>query len=379
MKIIIAGDFCDSTRVSQLIKKGDNPSLFNGVKEIVANYDFSIVNFEFPIVKGTSEPILKCGPALKGQPEAIDAIKYAGFNVCTLANNHILDQGRDALVCTKQLLEDAAIRTVGAGRNLDEAEEVLELECEGERLAIVNCCEHEFSIAGENFAGANPLNIIKQFNAIQRYKKACDYVVVIVHGGIEHYPFPTKRMKETYRFFIDAGASAVINHHQHCYCGYETYKGKPIFYGLGNFLFDWEGKRNSLWNEGVMVGISFEKNKDPQFEVFPFDQCNNEPCVVMKDAEKKKDFEKRNRAKSRIIQNDQLLESEFVSFVASQKKEYQLLIEPYDSRLTKGLFFRGLLPPITSKAKLTKIYNYILCESHQEVMLSVIKDLMTGK
>jgi poly-gamma-glutamate synthesis protein (capsule biosynthesis protein) len=53
-------------------------------------------------------------------------------------------------------------------------------------------------------------------------------------------------MVETYRFFIEAGADAVVNHHQHCICGYEVYKGKPIFYGLGNFCFDWAKRSTSL-------------------------------------------------------------------------------------------------------------------------------------
>lgn len=379
MRILITGDFCTQNRVDNVLKQKKYEALFGGVKSTIRSYDYGIVNFEFPIVNGAGKPILKCGPALKGEPEAIDALRYAGFNVCTLANNHVLDQGEDSLVYTKKLLEKSAIKTVGAGRNLGEAEEVLELECEGERIAIVNCCEHEFSIASDNSAGANPLNVIKQYNTIQYCQKNCDYVVVIVHGGIEHFPFPTNRMKETYRFFIDAGANAVINHHQHCYCGYETYKGRPIFYGLGNFLFDWEGKRNTLWNEGVMVGITFEKNKDPQFEVYPFDQSNDEPCVVLKDEKGKKDFEVRNAEKNRIIQDDRLLDYEYQKFVKEQKKEYQLLVEPYDSRLSKGLFNRGLLPSMISKAKLVKLLNYIYCESHQEVMVSVLKDLMLEK
>ena len=84
----------------------------------------------------------------------------------------------------------------------------------------------------------NPLLPIQQFYKIQEAKENADYVLVIVHGGIEHYQLPTSRMIETYRFFIDAGADAVVNHHQHCYSGYERYKSKPIIYGLGNLLFD---------------------------------------------------------------------------------------------------------------------------------------------
>lgn len=83
---------------------------------------------------------------------------------------------------------------------------------------------------------------------------------MIVHGGVEHHQYPTKRMVQTYRFFVDAGADAVINHHQHCPCGYEIYNGKPIYYGLGNFCFDWDGKRDSMWNVGYMVALNVDRN-----------------------------------------------------------------------------------------------------------------------
>ena len=69
------------------------------------------------------------------------------------------------------------------------------------------------------------------------------------------------RMKELYHYFVDAGADVVINHHQHCYSGYEEYKGSPIFYGLGNFLFDNSDFRPQPWNEGYLVELDFSKDK----------------------------------------------------------------------------------------------------------------------
>lgn len=173
---------------------------------------------------------------MQGQHAAVDAVKYAGFDVCTLANNHILDYGTTCCLDTKRLLEEDGIKTVGIGENLSRAADILYLKKENETLAIINCCEHEFSIATEETAGANPLNPIQQYYKIQEARQSADYVLVIVHGGHEYYQLPSPRMKETYRFFIDAGADAVINHHQHCYSGYEEYKGKPIFMGWEIFV-----------------------------------------------------------------------------------------------------------------------------------------------
>lgn len=220
MHLLIAGDFCDRYRISDLIARGNYASLFDDIKYLTEQADVSIINFEFPIVLHAGVPIAKSGPTLQGQPAAVDAVKYAGFNVCTLANNHILDQGTKCCIETRELLENAGIKTVGIGKNSAEAATVLYInQKEKGTLAIVNCCEHEFSIATDTTAGANPLNPIQQYYNIQEARTKADYVLVIVHGGHEHYALPSPRMKETYRFFIDAGADAIINHHQHCYSG----------------------------------------------------------------------------------------------------------------------------------------------------------------
>lgn len=256
MKVLIAGDYCQRYRVDDAVKNRCFGELFDEVRPIIKSADYSIVNFEFPIVLNpeSAKPIPKCGPNLKGTIESVDAVKYAGFNCCTLANNHILDQGENCCLDTKFELERAGVDTVGAGKNLDEASEILYKEVGGKVLAIINCCEHEFTIATATTAGANPLNPIQQYYKIQEARGNADYVLVIVHGGHEHYQLPSPRMQETYRFFVDAGADAVVNHHQHCYSGYEIYKNKPIFYGLGNFCFDIQPqKHDSIWNYGYMV------------------------------------------------------------------------------------------------------------------------------
>jgi poly-gamma-glutamate synthesis protein (capsule biosynthesis protein) len=121
---------------------------------------------------------------------------------------------------------------VGGGTNLQEASKILYKKIDEKVLALINCCENEFSIATEVTAGSNPLNPIQQYYAIQEAKSKADYVLVIVHGGHELWQLPSPRMQETYRFFIDAGADAVVNHHQHCYSGYEIYKKKPYILNL---------------------------------------------------------------------------------------------------------------------------------------------------
>jgi len=375
MTILVAGDYCDSGRVGQNVSSGCFDCWFCSVKPIIEVADYKIVNFEFPIVFGKGNPIFKAGPSLKGQKAAVEAIKFAGFNVCTLANNHILDQGEKCCLETKRLIEDAGMHTAGVGKNLDDASQILYLMSNEETIAVINCCEHEFSIATEKTAGANPLNPIQQFYKIQEARNHADYVLVIVHGGHEMCQLPSPRMKETYRFFVDAGADAVVNHHQHCYSGYEVYKGKPIFYGLGNFLFDWEGRRNGLWNEGYMVAISFDKERKTSYRLYPYKQCNDEPIVEIMQGEDMKLFEKKICVLNDIIADDHRLKDAWESWIKAHSSYTLMDYQPYFSRLAKSLYVKGFLPSFITKKKKYSIIDHIECESHLDKLRFVIRNI----
>lgn len=373
MNILIAGDYCDKYRVKKAISEEKYDALFGRIKDTVSKYDYSIVNFEFPVVISDGNPIPKCGPNLIGQKKAIDAIRYAGFNVCTLANNHILDQGETCCLDTKRLIEESGIKTVGVGQNKEEAEEILFLENHNETLAIINCCEHEFSIATDNTAGANPLNPIQQYYKIKEARDKADYVLVIVHGGHEHFQLPSPRMKETYRFFIDSGADVVINHHQHCYSGYEEYNNGLIFYGLGNLLFDHLKHRDNSWNEGYMVGLEFA-TANTTFKILPYIQCNKEPTVSFMDSEQNKEFCNKIEGLNRIIVNDNTLREKYDEYAIVKSRDSLLIFAPWLSRIARALCIRGYLPILMNKRRLRIINNYITCESHRDLVIKAIQN-----
>lgn len=368
MRVVVAGDFCDRYRVSNLIKTEDYAALFSEVYDVIHNADYSIVNFEFPIVSENGKPIPKCGPNLAGHKNSVFAIKYAGFNVCTLANNHILDQGANCCIETIRSLRAAGINTVGAGNNLAEAGDILYLQANNEKLAIINCCEHEFSIAEKNSPGANPLNPIQQFYKIQEAKQFADYILLIIHGGHEHFQLPSPRMKELYHFFIDVGADVVINHHQHCYSGYEVYKDKPIFYGLGNFLFDHISLRNDIWNEGYLVDLVFNKH-GISYKIIPYRQCTDEPTVQFLYGSDLTHFEHNIQKLNYVIRDESELENQ-VNEYYKRCSEYLLsILRPYRNRISKKLYRMGLLPELINEEKSLQIRNHISCESHLEKML----------
>ena len=283
MKVLIAGDFAPRARLAKQIEEKKFEEIFSkDLRNIVKSADFSIINLESPVVEVGYKPIPKYGPNLHCISDAVEAIKFAGFTGVTMANNHIMDYGNDGLKKTIACCKANGLDIVGVGYTLKDAESVLYLKKNNATLAVINCCEHEFSIATKNGAGANPLNPIRQFYTIQEARKKANFVLVIVHGGHEYFQLPSPRMVETYRFFIDIGADAVVNHHQHCYSGYEVYSGKPIFYGIGNFCFDTSPTSiDTIWNYGYMVEFTFSDSIE--YKIYPFNQYSKIASIKLLD------------------------------------------------------------------------------------------------
>lgn len=362
MKVLIAGDYCPVGRVNSLIEKDDVAEVFSDVKTVIQRVDYSIVNFECPVCDEGVRPIEKHGPNLRCTTKGVESIKWAGFNCLTLANNHFRDYGDDGVKNTIDACKAIGIDTVGGGKDLHEASVILYKNIGEHILAVINCCEHEFSIALETQGGSNPLNPVQQYYAIQEAREKADYVLVIVHGGHEHFQLPSPRMVETYRFFVDAGADAVVNHHQHCYSGYEIYNGKPIFYGLGNFCFDNEDYREGNWTEGFCVTIEFAGN-EVNYALHPYIQCAKEPKVAMLPEHA---FDKRLKSLNAIISDPTLLKESVEEYYEESAKYYGNIFEPVYNRYYLAARYKGIIPSFISKRRLLASSNFIMCEAHRD-------------
>ena len=373
MKLLIAGDFCPNNRVVSLIENGEYERIFGHVANVIQSADYSIVNFETTIANSSDKPIKKCGPALCTKSYAIDALAYAGFDCCTLANNHFKDFGEEGIMRSISELEKKHFEYFGAGSNLYEAQKVLIKEINHKKIAFINCCEHEFSKATDKQAGCKPLDPISLYYSIKEAKELADFVIMIIHGGLEHIQVPQIRMKRLYHFFVDIGVDVIINHHQHCVNGMEVYNNKPIFYGLGNFCFDWEGKIHSIWNVGYMVKLNISNTID--YEVVPYSQCDDKPCVRLLEGKEKKSFEIEFKRLSDLISDDAAIAKNYDDFLTNNITRYKYIFEPYWGRLGAKLYSRKLLPSFAKIRSTTKL-NFIECESHREMLISLLNKLI---
>lgn len=365
MKVLVVGDFCPKERVAELFNKSEFGSVLNEICPLISRHDYTIVNFECPVATDNDAPIKKVGPNLSCSEKAIDALLYAGFNCVTLANNHFLDYGQDGVRHTLEGLEIRGLEHVGGGRNIEEASKILYRSIGEETLAIINVCEHEFSIASRDTAGSNPLNPIRQYYDIVEAKKRANYVILIVHGGHELFQLPSNRMVETYKFFIDSGADAVINHHQHCYSGFEIYKEKPIFYGLGNFCFDNKNHRDDIWNYGYMVSLDFSVSPI-HYELYPYRQCGDYPSIeLLPPSDMKENLDKLNQ----IISNHDLLDEEIDHYYQSCNTYFSDIFEPFFNKHYLIAKHLGYLPSLVGDKRKLSAIDHILCESHRDKLL----------
>ena len=362
MRILIAGDFCPQNRVAESFKRREFERVLGQVKPIISRSDYSIVNFECAVTNGKGTPISKLGPSLQCNETGIEALKWAGFDCVTLANNHFRDYGDEGVRETMRLFDKYDIDTVGGGLTLEDAANTLYKEINGKTIAIINCCEHEFSIATDFSSGSNPLNPIQQYYGILNARKNADYVLVIVHGGHEHYHLPSLRMQEIYRFFVDAGADAVVNHHQHCYGGYEIYKGKPIFYGIGNFCFDYPAfaHKNPNWAYGYMVELDIIED-DIKFNLYFYEQSNDSPEVRIL---ANNPFAGHIDELNAIISNKEKLRQAQEKYYESEGKQILSVFQPFRSRFAFAARRFKLMPSLMSNKWRLALYNYIVCEAH---------------
>ena len=379
IKILIGGDLCPTGRVETAIIEGRGADVFRGFKQVTNNQALSIVNLECPLTIHET-PILKTGPNLRAHPDCARELKQAGIDVVTLANNHILDMGEQGLFDTLDCCEEAGLKTVGAGKNIEEATKPLIIKIDDRKIAILNFAENEWSIAGPDKAGASPLDLIDNYYKIHEAKQKADLLLVILHGGNEYYPLPSPRMKKTCRYFVDCGANAVICHHTHVSSGLEIYQDAPIIYSTGNLLFDWPEPRPDGWYRGYMVELMIMRGTVNSLCLLPYEQCNSELYIHPMGHDAADKFLKEILQLSDVIADADRLTTKWVGFCSSRRLSYlnmALCLSGIEQRILEKIRIRPWWR-INKKQSLT-LANLIRCESHRDILIQLLIDQNAAK
>ncbi|GAA4029748.1 hypothetical protein GCM10022386_11940 [Flavobacterium cheonhonense] len=379
--ILVCGDFYVGPhaggRLEPLVERREYATLFGELYPDLQQSALTIVNLEAPVIT-SGQPTSKTGPVISMKPIVLGALQNAGVNLVTLANNHIMDYGVAGFEETLTRLEQSDIAFVGAGKTKAVRKQPYIKEIKSKKIAILNVCEHEWITDAKSEAGANGVDIIDHFTQIQELRDSVDFILVIYHGGNEYHPLPTPEMKKIFRFFIDAGASAVVGHHTHTFSGYELYKDRPIFYSLGNFIFDSNKKaKGENWHTGMAVGFTIAEAA-MRFEVIPFSQHEATLGLTKLESNRLKKFENTIQHYNAIIANDERLQEEYVGFAQKMGLQYLSFINPYEGKLS-SLYKKGLLPSVFSKNKLLLLLNLVRCESHKQLLTIVLQDAIKNK
>ncbi len=222
------------------------------VRSLVSSADLAIANFENPAPKGYR--FHASGTVFSANPAFIKGVKNAGFDWVSLANNHIGDAGRTGILQTMSALDTYGIAHGGAGADSGDAHTATLLRVGGLTVGILGYDTiAAYYTAGDSTAGSARMTKKALKADIKAARKAgADVVIVFPHWGIEYRAAPTDRQRSLGHAAINAGADLVIGNHPHWAEGMEIYKGKPIWYALGNLVFD------QTWSEPTMEGLTLE-------------------------------------------------------------------------------------------------------------------------
>src|SRR5690554_531419 len=370
--ILITGDLVIS-------KEYHSSNIDDNIVSLFKNSDLNIVNLEAPVTN-SNKTINKTGPNIKSHEQSTkDVLDKLDIDVVTLANNHVLDYDEQGVADTLSFCKANNIRPVGAGMNLEEASEILYVETQEGKIAIINFAENEWTSATKTRAGSNPICLEDNYKQIIEAKQNADFVITIVHGGHEHYQYPSPATQKRYRFYAEIGSDAVIAHHTHCIGGVEMYKETPICYSLGNFLFPKDKQMKESWYTGLIASLEIKKEKPVQVKLLPVELNKNTNQLNLLQGNKKESIEKKLEAINDIILNPEKLEQEFESFVKRVEPGFIKRLTPigaFTNRYVNG----GLYKSKVYKWFLNNIYvkeslNRIRCEAHHEVLMKMYSNM----
>lgn len=276
-KLIAVGDISLGSSKVKMMKNIEKMNPFIFVSEELRRGDIIFGNLERPFSnRGKPQKNEWC---LYSPPETVNSLKYAGFNLLSLANNHIFDYGYEGFEDTVAFLKQNNIFCFGAGKNLEEAQKPAIISINDISIGFLGY-EWEFmesvNATNNNF-GTAPLREEIILEDVKNLKEKADVIVVSLHWGYDRERYPSPGQRKLAHRLVDVGTDLVLGHHPHVLQGIEYYKDGIIAYSLGNFVFldesyfkGWKGVNR----ESAILKCQISKSGLEETEIIPIN-CND--------------------------------------------------------------------------------------------------------
>jgi poly-gamma-glutamate synthesis protein (capsule biosynthesis protein) len=230
--------------VGSKVRKTGATYLFSQVARTLASADIVFGNLEAVLSSNNIETKRVESVSMRAMPEAVEGLTYAGFNILSLANNHILQHGQEALFETVSILSKNNIKYVGVSTDITKAREPQIVAVKDIILAFLAYCLIPDKTAYISVDDAEEICA-----DVSKAKSQADILIVSLHWGSEYIQSPSPSQVRLAHQIIDSGANIILGHHPHVLQGIEIYRKGLICYSLGNFIFDLtylEETRNSM-------------------------------------------------------------------------------------------------------------------------------------
>ncbi len=239
LRMVAVGDIMLDRNVGARIQSNGAASILARVREQTRGVPLTFGNLECPLSSTGPHDAPNC--SFRARPETVAVLVDGGFDIVSLANNHSLNAGREALLQTLATLEANHIAYVGARRERERGWEPTFLNSGGLKVGFLAYTDLSFEHGSYSKIRPDRQAACEQVTST---RKQCDLLFVSIHWGEEYQTLPDSRQRNTARALIDAGADCILGHHPHTLQGIGIYRGRPILYSMGNFVFDQrEGER----------------------------------------------------------------------------------------------------------------------------------------
>lgn len=233
LSLYAVGDIMLDRKVGERIREVGCAALIEDLAPELARADITFGNLESALASTGSHAPSDC--IFRADPKTVKVLTLGSFDVVSFANNHCLDPGREAYLQTLKHLKAAGITYVGAALERGHASWPRVLTVRGLRVGFQAFTDLDFAHGSD---AKVPSDLARHQELLRQAKNKCDLLIVSYHWGTEYASKPTSRQKAVAHAAVEAGADAILGHHPHVMEGVEFYRGKPVLYSMGNFIFD---------------------------------------------------------------------------------------------------------------------------------------------